>query len=241
MFFGSRTFKVYLQSQNLKMKNNSLSIVALLGVVVLFVLHFSSGNNTDVEPIENEVAQTSDSIETNVQIIDTSNIEDLPAASYSKVGYCDIVQVITDCPYLAKKFNDTKSRIEGLQKKEYQIKKELYDYQQAKTEELQNLDKQGLLLPQRYEMEQRTLMEKGQVADNELKAMQPTLEAIQRQEAKNGEERDLIIKEALEVVNEQVQLDFVLVNNGTMTNVYHFSKKNHITQEVINVINKKYK
>lgn len=226
------------------MKNNSLSIVSLLGVVVLFILHFTSGNNQEENNTENnqeELSQEEDSAATAVQVIDTSNIEDLPIASFSKVGYCDIVQVITDCPYLAKKFNNTKSKLEGLQKKEYQIKKELYDYQQTKTEELQNLDKQGLLLPQRYEMEQRALIEKGQIADEQLRAMQPTLEAIQKQEAKNVEERDLIIKEALEEVNKIVQLDFVLVNNGTMTNVYHFSEKNHITKQVIQVINRKYK
>lgn len=226
------------------MKNNSLSIIALLGVLVLFVMQFSSESEI-VEPKEETIAeialQESDSSESSVQIIDTSNVEELVPASYSKVGYCDIVMVITDCPYLAKKFNDTKNKLENLQQKEYNIKKELFDYQQAKQKELEEKNNQGLLLPQTLQMEERKLMEKQQIAEKEIMSMQPTLEAIQKQEAKNVEERDQIIREALEEVNKTAQLDFVLVNNGTMTNVYHFSEKNHITKQVIKVINGKYK
>ena len=110
-----------------------------------------------------------------------------------------------------------------------------------KQKELETKEANGTLIPAIVQYEEKILYQKAGEADQAIKALQPKLERIQKAEQKNGIERDRIIKEAVDEINGELKLDYILVNNGTMTNVIPVSDKNNITKYIIQKINNNHK
>lgn len=225
------------------MKNNLFNGILAIGLIVLYALHFSStGISSDNEDINISVDSTKvDSSASMLSLSDTSSLDSLKEADYSRVGVLDILVVVDQCPILSKKFNQTRKQLKALQNKKYSIEKELYDYQAMKQKELETKEANGTLIPAIVQYEEKILYQKAGEADQAIKALQPKLERIQKAEQKNGIERDRIIKEAVDEINGELKLDYILVNNGTMTNVIPVSDKNNITKYIIQKINNNHK
>lgn len=225
------------------MKNNLFNGILAIGLIVLYALHFSTtGISSDNEDINISVDSTKvDSSASMLSLSDTSSLDSLKEADYSRVGVLDILVVVDQCPILSKKFNQTRKQLKALQNKKYSIEKELYDYQAMKQKELETKEANGTLIPAIVQYEEKILYQKAGEADQAIKALQPKLERIQKAEQKNGIERDRIIKEAVDEINGELKLDYILVNNGTMTNVIPVSDKNNITKYIIQKINNNHK
>ncbi len=225
------------------MKNNLFTGILAIGLIVLYALHFSDNEiSTDNEEIN--ISSDSTKIDSSASILslsDTSSLDSLKEADYSRVGVLDILVVVDQCPILSKKFNQTRKQLKALQNKKYSIEKELYDYQAMKQKELETKEANGTLIPAVVQYEEKILYQKAGEADQAIKALQPKLERIQKAEQKNGIERDRIIKEAVDEINGELKLDYILVNNGTMTNVIPVSDKNNITKYIIQKINNNHK
>lgn len=225
------------------MKINLFNGILAIGLIVLYALHFSTtGISSDNEDINISVDSTKvDSSASMLSLSDTSSLDSLKEADYSRVGVLDILVVVDQCPILSKKFNQTRKQLKALQNKKYSIEKELYDYQAMKQKELETKEANGTLIPAIVQYEEKILYQKAGEADQAIKALQPKLERIQKAEQKNGIERDRIIKEAVDEINGELKLDYILVNNGTMTNVIPVSDKNNITKYIIQKINNNHK
>ena len=225
------------------MKNNLFTGILAIGLIVLYALHFSDNEiSTDNEEIN--ISSDSTKIDSSASILslsDTSSLDSLKEADYSRVGVLDILVVVDRCPILSKKFNQTRKQLKALQNKKYSIEKELYDYQAMKQKELETKEANGTLIPAVVQYEEKILYQKAGEADQAIKALQPKMERIQKAEQKNGIERDRIIKEAVDEINGELKLDYILVNNGTMTNVIPVSDKNNITKYIIQKINNNHK
>ena len=115
----------------------------------------------------------------------------------------------------------------------------MYDYKAIKQKEIDEKQSNGTLLQSVVEYEQKVLYQKSIEAEQAINSLQPLFEKLQEKESKNGAERNKIIKKAIDLVNEQLKLDFILVNNGTMNNVIPLSDKNNITDIIITTINNK--
>jgi hypothetical protein len=225
------------------MKNNLFNGILAIGLIVLYALHFSSTEtSSDNEEFNISVDSTKvDSSASMLSLSDTTSLDSLKEADYSRVGVLDILVVVDQCPILSKKFNQTRKQLKALQNKKYSIEKELYDYQAMKQKELETKEANGTLIPAIVQYEEKILYQKAGEADQAIKALQPKLERIQKAEQKNGIERDIIIKEAVDEINGELKLDYILVNNGTMTNVIPVSDKNNITKYIIQKINNNHK
>lgn len=226
------------------MKNNLLTGVLAIGLVVLYILHFSSNNGpVTTDDIKTDLIDSTkvDSSASILSLADTSSLDSLKEADYSRIGVLDILVVVDQCPVLSRKFNQTRDQLKALQDKKFSIEKKLYDYQAMKQKELEAKEAAGSLIPAVVQYEEKILYQKAGEADQAIKALQPKLERIQKAEQKNGIERDRIIKEAVDKINGELKLDYILVNNGTMTNVIPVSDKNNITEYIITTINKNHK
>lgn len=222
------------------MKNNILSIIALIAVSILYILHFSNEESNEIS-IDSPSSPTliNDSSSQVTEIIDSLSVDSLEAASFSRVGVLDVLEVLEGCPVLAKTYKKNQAELKSLQQKQYNIEKNLYDYKAIKQKEIDEKQSNGTLLPSVVEYEQKVLYQKSIEAEQAINSLQPLFEKLQEKESKNGAERNKIIKKAIDLVNEQLKLDFILVNNGTMNNVITLSDKNNITNIIITTINNK--
>ena len=222
------------------MKNNILSIIALIAVSILYILHFSNEQSNEIS-IDSPSSPTliNDSSSQLTEIIDSLSVDSLEAASFSRVGVLDVLEVLEGCPVLAKTYKKNQAELKSLQQKQYNIEKNLYDYKAIKQKEIDEKQSNGTLLPSVVEYEQKVLYQKSIEAEQAINSLQPLFEKLQEKESKNGAERNKIIKKAIDLVNEQLKLDFILVNNGTMNNVIPLSDKNNITDIIITTINNK--
>ena len=222
------------------MKNNILSIIALIAVSILYILHFSNEESNEIS-IDSPSSPTliNDSSSQVTEIIDSLSVDSLEAASFSRVGVLDVLEVLEGCPVLAKTYKKNQAELKSLQQKQYNIEKNLYDYKAIKQKEIDEKQSNGTLLPSVVEYEQKVLYQKSIEAEQAINSLQPLFEKLQEKESKNGAERNKIIKKAIDLVNEQLKLDFILVNNGTMNNVIPLSDKNNITDIIITTINNK--
>ena len=115
----------------------------------------------------------------------------------------------------------------------------MFDYKTVKQNELSEKESNGTLLQSVVEYEQKVLYQKSIEAEQSIKALQPLFQKLQEKENKNGAERNKIIRKAIDIVNTQLKLDYILVNNGSMNNVIPLSDKNNITDIIISTINNK--
>lgn len=222
------------------MKSNILSIVALVATFILYILHFTNDSSSNVELDKPVMEAKIDSLKNQSTLVkDSLSLDSLETASFSRVGVLDVFDVIEGCPVLAKTFKKNQAELKSLQQRQYNIEKNLYDYQEAKQKELTEKQSKGTLLPSVLEYEQKVLYQKSIEAEQAIKSLQPLFVKLQERETKNGAERNKIIKKAIDIVNNQLKLDYILVNNGTMNNVIPLSDTNNITNVIISTINNK--
>ena len=222
------------------MKSNILSIVALVATFILYILHFTNDSSSNVELDKPVMEAKIDSLRNQSTLVkDSLSLDSLETASFSRVGVLDVFDVIEGCPVLAKTFKKNQAELKSLQQRQYNIEKNLYDYQEAKQKELTEKQSKGTLLPSVLEYEQKVLYQKSIEAEQAIKSLQPLFIKLQERETKNGAERNKIIKKAIDIVNNQLKLDYILVNNGTMNNVIPLSDTNNITNVIISTINNK--
>ena len=222
------------------MKSNILSIVALVATFILYILHFTNDSSSNVELDKPVMEAKIDSLKNQSTLVkDSLSLDSLETASFSRVGVLDVFDVIEGCPVLAKTFKKNQAELKSLQQRQYNIEKNLYDYQEAKQKELTEKQSKGTLLPSVLEYEQKELYQKSIEAEQAIKSLQPLFIKLQERETKNGAERNKIIKKAIDIVNNQLKLDYILVNNGTMNNVIPLSDTNNITNVIISTINNK--
>lgn len=224
------------------MKNNLVSGVLAFGLIILYILHFSSASSNKNEgTAENESATDSlsvDSAAKDVVILNDSTVLDtLKEAQFSRIGFINMFEVVKQCPALLKDQEELEKRKENLSRKERQLQENQMNYEQAKKKELEKLDANGLLDQATYQAIMNEVGLKRQEAEAELRKLQPKVEGIQNFALKISKNREEIVSKALKTLNKKVQLDYVLVESGSLTNVYPLSDKNDITDLLIKVIN----
>ena len=140
------------------MKSNILSIVALVATFILYILHFTNDSSSNVELDKPVMEAKIDSLKNQSTLVkDSLSLDSLETASFSRVGVLDVFDVIEGCPVLAKTFKKNQAELKSLQQRQYNIEKNLYDYQEAKQKELTEKQSKGTLLPSVLEYEQKEL------------------------------------------------------------------------------------
>lgn len=222
------------------MKSTILSVFSLIAILILYILHFYDNQTFETNSVTvSNKSLAKDSSNTSTEIIDSISLDTLEIASYSRVGVLDVFEVIEVCPVLSKTFKKNQAELKSLQQKQFNIEKNLFDYKTVKQNELSEKESNGTLLQSVVEYEQKVLYQKSIEAEQSIKALQPLFQKLQEKENKNGAERNKIIRKAIDIVNTQLKLDYILVNNGSMNNVIPLSDKNNITDIIISTINNK--
>lgn len=222
------------------MKSTILSVFSLIAILILYILHFYGNQTFETNSVTvSNQSLVKDSSNTSTEIIDSISLDTLEIASYSRVGVLDVFEVIEVCPVLSKTFKKNQAELKSLQQKQFNIEKNLFDYKTVKQNELSEKESNGTLLQSVVEYEQKVLYQKSIEAEQSIKALQPLFQKLQEKENKNGAERNKIIRKAIDIVNTQLKLDYILVNNGSMNNVIPLSDKNNITDIIISTINNK--
>lgn len=222
------------------MKSTILSVFSLIAILILYILHFYDNQTFETNSVTvSNQSLAKDSSNKSTEIIDSISLDTLEIASYSRVGVLDVFEVIEVCPVLSKTFKKNQAELKSLQQKQFNIEKNLFDYKTVKQNELSEKESNGTLLQSVVEYEQKVLYQKSIEAEQSIKALQPLFQKLQEKENKNGAERNKIIRKAIDIVNTQLKLDYILVNNGSMNNVIPLSDKNNITDIIISTINNK--
>lgn len=222
------------------MKSTILSVFSLIAILILYILHFYDNQTFETNSVTvSNQSLAKDSSNKSTEIIDSISLDTLEIASYSRVGVLDVFEVIEVCPVLSKTFKKNQAELKSLQQKQFNIEKNLFDYKTVKQNELSEKESNGTLLQSVVEYEQKVLYQKSIEAEQSIKALQPLFQKLQEKENKNGAERNKIIRKAIDIVNTQLKLDYILVNNGSMNNVIPLSDKNNITDIIISTIKNK--
>ena len=217
-------------------KNTLFNIVLSAAVVVLFVLHFSSGSTTTSSEPTEEVSVDSTTTEI-VGLEDTSGI-DFNVASTSKLAYFQLEVLVEKSPYLKRKMDNLIQKEEGLYQSAENKQRELEKWYMAKQNELAEYEKKKMLVPALVEQAQMEFQKKQQDLQMELQREEKTLVKAKEDYLR---ERATIITDAVEKLNEKAGWDYVLVDNPEIRIVIPFNEKNNITKNLASIINKKYK
>ena len=224
------------------MKNNLIIGILSVAVIVLYVLQFTSPSvqNTITEVEE----QASDSLKIDsstalVSIGDTSFLDSLKQADYSRIGFINMFKVVTECPKLKKDIESLEKKQLNLQKQEAQIYQDFEAYRRKKEQELKSMQEKGLLDQMTYQMELKQMQQKQAEAEQKVMNLKPRAENLQKSQIKITQKRNDVVQKALDKINKKLQLDFVLVQDGMNTSVFPLNAKNDITDQIILVVNNK--
>tara|TARA_B100001778_G_C18335782_1_gene515188 strand:- start:3 stop:677 length:675 start_codon:yes stop_codon:yes gene_type:complete len=222
------------------MKNNLIIGILSVAVIVLYVLQFTSPSvqNTITEVEE----QASDSLKIDsstalVSIGDTSFLDSLKQADYSRIGFINMFKVVTECPKLKKDIESLEKKQLNLQKQEAQIYQDFEAYRRKKEQELKSMQEKGLLDQMTYQMELKQMQQKQADAEQKVMNLKPKAENLQKSQMKITQKRNDVVQKALDKINKKLQLDFVLVQDGMNTSVFPLNAKNDITDQIILVVN----
>lgn len=222
------------------MKNNLIIGILSVAVIVLYVLQFTSPSvqNTITEVEE----QASDSLKIDsstalVSIGDTSFLDSLKQADYSRIGFINMFKVVTECPRLKKDIESLEKKQLNLQKQEAQIYQDFEAYRRKKEQELKSMQEKGLLDQMTYQMELKQMQQKQADAEQKVMNLKPKAENLQKSQMKITQKRNDVVQKALDKINKKLQLDFVLVQDGMNTSVFPLNAKNDITDQIILVVN----
>ncbi|MAS52742.1 MAG: hypothetical protein CMD20_06020 [Flavobacteriales bacterium] len=222
------------------MKNNLITGILTIAIIVLYVLQFTSPSlqNTITEVEE----QASDSLKIDsstalVSIGDTSFLDSLKQADYSRIGFINMFKVVTECPKLKKDIESLEKKQLNLQKQEAQIYQDFEAYRRKKEQELKSMQEKGLLDQMTYQMELKQMQQKQADAEQKVMNLKPKAENLQKSQMKITQKRNDVVQKALDKINKKLQLDFVLVQDGMNTSVFPLNAKNDITDQIILVVN----
>lgn len=222
------------------MKNNLIIGILSVAVIVLYVLQFTSPNvQNTIKEVEE---QASDSLKTDsstalVSIEDTSFLDSLKEADYSRIGFINMFKVVTECPRLKKDIESLEKKQVSLQKQEAQIYQDFEAYRRKKEQELKSMQEKGLLDQMTYQMELKQMQQKQADAEQKVMNLKPKAENLQKSQMKITQKRNDVVQKALDKINKKLQLDFVLVQDGMNTSVFPLNAKNDITDQIILVVN----
>lgn len=222
------------------MKNNLIIGILSVAVIVLYVLQFTSPNvQNTIKEVEE---QASDSLKTDsstalVSIGDTSFLDSLKEADYSRIGFINMFKVVTECPRLKKDIESLEKKQVSLQKQEAQIYQDFEAYRRKKEQELKSMQEKGLLDQMTYQMELKQMQQKQADAEQKAMNLKPKAENLQKSQMKITQKRNDVVQKALDKINKKLQLDFVLVQDGMNTSVFPLNAKNDITDQIILVVN----
>lgn len=223
------------------MKNNLSTIVLAIGLAVLYILHFSSNGEADVAVDDSTELQ--DSLKTDsltAQLInpaDSSFMDSLKIAEYSKVGYLDIAMVVQMCPVLKKdqlKVYNVQKSIAGRKDK---YEDELRQYMLVKQSEYEKLQNSGLMTQSSAARIQQEVALKEQELQGKMRDLNMEFNTSKEQEAKLSQKLDDLVGRGLEIINKKVKLDYILIEKRELSTVYALNKKNDITEAMIKLIN----
>lgn len=225
------------------MKNNLFTSVLAIAVVVLYVLHFASNNDTAktvavTDAVNDSTTVVGDSSAQQISLSDTTMLDSLKEASFSKIGFINMFKVVDKCAALKDDLKNLENQQVSLQRKEAQIYKDFENYKIKKQTELERMQKNGLLDQMTYQMEMKEMAEKQAEAEQKVMDLRPKAEQLQRSQAKVTERRNVIVQAAIDEINSKLKLDYVLVQDGMSTSVFPLNANNDITDQIILVINK---
>lgn len=224
------------------MKNNLTTVVLAIGLAVLYILHFSSGSSEEIvdDVVENPDTTKVDSAAVQlINPVDSSFMDSLEIAEFSKVGYLDIVRLVQMCPSLKKdqdKIVNAQKRIAG---KKDKYEDELRQVILAKQAEYENLQKSGLMTQTAAARIQQEVTMKEQEMQQKMSTLNLEFNASKEDEARLSQALQLVIAKGVEIINEKVKLDYILIENRGVSTVYALNKKNDITDAMIKLINSK--
>ena len=222
------------------MKNNLVVGILTISVIVLYILQFTSHNtqNTTSEVEEQTLdSLKTDSSATSVSMGDTSFLDSLKKANYSRIGFINMFKVVSKCPKLKRDIEFLEKKQISLQKEEAQIYQDFEVYKRKKEQELKSMQEKGLLDQMTYQMELKQMQQKQAEAEQNVNKLKPKVENLQKSQIKITQKRNDIVQKALDKINIKLQLDFVLVQDGMNTSVIPLNAKNDITDQIILVVN----
>ncbi|MBI34418.1 MAG: hypothetical protein CMP67_03540 [Flavobacteriales bacterium] len=224
------------------MKNNIALGILGTAVLILYILQFKSPVSTtsaDADKVEIADSTSIDSSASIVTLSDSTFLDSLKEADYSRIGFINMFKVVDQCPMLKKDIQVLEKKQINLQRKEAQIYKDFEAYRQKKERDLKLMQEQGLLDQMTYQMELKQMGEKQAEAEQKVLALKPKAEELQKSQMTITQKRNDIVQKALDKINEKLQLDFVLVQDGMNTSVFPLNAKNDITDQIILVVNNK--
>jgi len=226
------------------MKNNIATITLSVGLLVLYILHFTSNSSNNISEdslLSNDslIADSTnvDSLAVLVDLNDSTFLDSLEIASYSKVGYLSIEKVVFMCPVLKK----DQDKIVGIQKRigerEVKIKTDLNQLLVKKQNEGKELHEKGLLTQSGQQRLQEEAYAAQMDSEEKMKNLAKEFQLSKELEAKFAQRLDEIIGKGLKKINEKLELDYILIEKRELNTVYALNQKNDITEVMIKIIN----
>lgn len=225
------------------MKNNLTTGLLAIGLAVLYILHFTSSPSTGgSEPQEIVAGDTNqvDSLPEAPIVIDTTFLEQLKEAEYSKVGYLDLWELVRNCPVLKVDAERIEKKQGNIIREKNGIEQQFNDYRVRKTKELKDKYDINLLTESEYQNAQNELQVRGEKAQEELRLLALRNQKLEAEAMKVAEKRQNIIKSNLDELNKVVKLDYILVKEQANSSVYALNEdnpKNNITDDLVKLIN----
>ena len=227
------------------MKNNLALIALSVGLIVLYILHFTSvansDNPSDLLLVNDSTVNDSILIDSSAAFVtgDSTLLDSLNVAEYSKIGYLSIEKVVFMCPTLKV----SQDRIVRIQKdigaREIKIKQSLQKLIERKQVEVEELKTKGLLTQMGAQRMQEEVYREQMKSEEQMKTLAKEFQASKELEAKFAQRLDIIIGKGLEKINEKMELDYILIEKRELNTVYALNQKNDITQVMIKLINSK--
>jgi hypothetical protein len=169
------------------MKSNITTGILAIAIIVLYILQFSSGNSLDkinTDKLESINSPGTDSSTLLMSTTDTSFIDSLKEADFSRIGFINMFQVVDQCPTLKKDIKLLEQKQISLQKKESQIYKDFEAYRAKKEQDLKSMQEKGLLDQMTYQMELKQMQQKQAEAEQKVLALKPKAENLQKSQLK---------------------------------------------------------
>lgn len=227
------------------MKNNIATITLSVGLIVLYILHFTSGtsNSQSVDNIQTDSLVTDSLLsDSSLSVINTSDstlIDSLSVAEYSKVGYLSIEKVVYMCPSLKVDQDKIVSIQKNIGAREIKIKQNLQRLIESKQIEADELKNKGLLTQMGAQRMQEEVYAEQMKSEELMKNLAKEFQASKELEAKFAQRLDVIVGKGLEKINKKLKLDYILIEKGELNTVYALNQKNDITEVMIKLINSK--
>jgi len=222
------------------MKINLTNGILAVGLVVLYILHFNSTGK--VEKGEMTIEETIDSTVSDsvamIDLSDTTSLDSLKEADFSRIGFINMFKVVEQCPILKNDLKKLEQQQLSLQRQEAQIYQDFDAYRSKKENELKRMQDKGLLDQMTYQMEMKEMAQKQAEAEQKVMDLKPKAENLQKSQMTITQKRNEIVQKALDEINKKLKLDYVLVQDGMNTSFFPLNEKNDISEQIILVVNK---